>query len=82
MTLTEAYLRPLAECFTPEVAQRIVDFRPDTSADARLEELRDKANEGTLTDDEHREYEEFVEALDFVAALKLQARQMLDSKPK
>ncbi|MCE9604505.1 MAG: hypothetical protein K8U03_06315 [Planctomycetia bacterium] len=80
MTLTEAYLQPLAACFTPDVARRIIDFRPDVSAESRLTELRVKANEGTLTNNELAEYEEFVDTLDFVAALKVQARRTLDSK--
>lgn len=79
MTLTEAYLQPLAACFTPDVARRIVDFRPDASAERRLDELRGKANEGTLSDQERTEYEEFVDTLDFIVALKGQARRTLKS---
>jgi hypothetical protein len=79
MTLTEAYLQPLAACFTPDVARRIVEFRPDTFTERRLEELRAKANEGALSDAERQEYEEFVDTLDFVTALKLQARRTLNS---
>ena len=77
MTLTEAYLQPLAACFTPDVARRVLEFKPDASADQRLELLREKANEGTLTAGERREYEDFVDTLDFVAALKAQARRVL-----
>lgn len=77
MTLAEAYLGPLAACFTPDVAQRILELRPDGSAEARLEELREKANEGTLSEQERAEYEEFVDTLDFVAVLKAQARRSL-----
>ncbi len=78
MTISDAYLGPLAECFTPEVARRIIALRPDAQIDLRLENLREKANEGMLTDEERVEYEEFVETLDFVGLLKAHARKLLD----
>jgi hypothetical protein len=77
MTLLEAYLAPLAECFTPDVARRIVDFRPDAKTEERLSHLREKANDGTLSDSERAEYQEFIEALDFVGMLKARARSVL-----
>jgi hypothetical protein len=48
-------------------------------ADERLKSLREKANEGTLAAEERVEYELFVGTLDFVAALKAQARRVLSS---
>ena len=56
----DRFLRPFAECLTPEVAQRIVDLEPGPHSQSRLDELAAKANEGHLTDDEQQEYEEFV----------------------
>ncbi len=79
MTVLEAYMTPLAQCFTPDVARRIAEFRPDAVTEQRLEHLRERANEGDLTDAERAEYEEFVEALDFVGLLKAHARAMLNS---
>ena len=43
----------------------------------RLNELRSKANEGTLTDSERDEYEAFVEANDVLMLIKDKARSLL-----
>ncbi len=51
----ERLLEPLAACLTPEVARRIVDLRlDDPSTLERLDYLREKANEGMLTEQERR----------------------------
>ena len=39
-------LDPLTECFTPEVAVRVVGLRARPEIEARIEELATKANEG------------------------------------
>ena len=50
----ERLLEPGTACLTPEVAQRIVDLRlDDPSTLERLDDLREKANEGTLTAEGH-----------------------------
>jgi len=76
----DRFLDPVAECFTAGVAQRIVELPTDSQSVARLEQLREKANFGTLSDDERAEYEEFVEAMDFVAILKAKAKAVLDKQ--
>ncbi len=74
----ERMLEPLTACLTPEVAQRIVDLRlDDPSTLQRLEYLREKANEGTLTNPEQVEYEGFVEGNDLLMLIKDQARSVL-----
>lgn len=73
----DRFLRPFAECLTPEVAQRIVDLELDPHSQARLDELAAKANEVHLTDDEQQEYEEFVESIDLMGILKARARTVL-----
>jgi hypothetical protein len=80
MTVLDSYLDPLTACLTPDVAQRIVDLRPDLATEEKLAELRSRANEGLLTEAERIEYEEFVETLDFVALLKSKARALLESR--
>ena len=75
-----AMLDPVTACLTPEVARRITQVRlDDDETMLRLDELREKANEGTLTDDERSEYEGFVDAQDIIALLKLKARAVLSS---
>jgi len=74
-------LEPVAACLTPDVARRITEERlDDDDTVQRLEELREKANEGTLTDDEKSEYEGFVEGQDIIALLKLKAQLVLSSQ--
>lgn len=73
----DRFLRPFAECLTPEVAQSIVDLELDPHSQLRLDELSTKANEGHLTDDERQEYGEFVEGIDLMGILKARARTVL-----
>ena len=73
-------LDPVAACLTPEVAQRITEVRLDKLTVSRLEELREKANQGQLTAAEQAEYQEFVEAQDLLALLKDKARSVLERK--
>jgi hypothetical protein len=74
----ERMLEPLTACLTPEVAQRIVDLRlDDPSTLERLDYLREKANEGTLSEEERAEYEGFVAGNDLLMLIKDQARSVL-----
>ena len=70
-------LEPLTDALTPEVAAAIVGLRADPELEARVSELRRKANEGTLTAEEDAEYKEFVEAVDVVSILQAKSRRYL-----
>jgi hypothetical protein len=70
-------LDPLTDALTPESASAIVALRADAEVQARMEELRRKANEGTLTPDEDAEYKDFIEALDLVSIMQAKARRFL-----
>ena len=71
-------LDPIAACLTPEVAARIVAVRVDDAPlMVRLQYLRDRANEGELTQKERSEYEAFIEANDLLTLLKDKARSVL-----
>jgi hypothetical protein len=76
-TVSDRMLRPVTNCFTPEVARRIVDARLDADTQARIDELAAKANRGTLTEQERDEYAEFVEYIDLVGIIKAKARLLL-----
>ena len=76
-TVLDRLLDPLANCWTPDVAQRIVDQRPDAATQRWIDELASKANEGTLSPEERAEYEEYVESIDFIGILKAKARMVL-----
>ena len=60
-------LEPLEGEFTPEFARKLVELRADAALTAHIEELREKANTGTLTAEEDAEYKDFVEAVDIIA---------------
>jgi hypothetical protein len=77
LSVSDRMLRPLTDCFTTEVARRIVDARLDMETQARIDELAAKANHGTLTEEERQEYAEFVEYIDLVGIIKAKARLCL-----
>ena len=70
-------LAPVTQCFTPEVAERLVALRTDAETQSRIEELAEKANEGELSPEELAEYEDYVEAVDLIAILQSRARAVL-----
>jgi hypothetical protein len=82
MTVLDRFLDPLTDCLTPDVARRIVDLKIDPSLQSRLDELAEKANAGTLSAEELREYEEYVDGIDVVGILKAKARLSLVRHPQ
>ena len=74
-------LDPFAASLTPQAATQIVNFRADEQTQARLDELADKANEGTLTDAERQEYDKYLDALRLITVLQAKARRLLQQHP-
>jgi hypothetical protein len=70
-------LDPVAQCFTPEVAKRVAELRADPAVQARIEELAEKCNEGTITPEEIAEYDAYIQAMDVVAVLQKKARNLI-----
>jgi hypothetical protein len=70
-------LDPVAQCFTPEVAKRVAELRADPDVQARIEELAEKCNEGTITPEETAEYDAYIHAMDVVAVLQKKARTLI-----
>lgn len=70
-------LEPLGEILTPEVARKLVRFRFDSKAQARIDKLARRCNEGELSDSERREYEAYVNAIEFISILQAKARALL-----
>jgi hypothetical protein len=70
-------LDPVAQCFTPEVAKRVAELRADPVVQARIEELAEKCNEGTITPEEMAEYDAYIQAMDVVAVLQKKARTLI-----
>jgi hypothetical protein len=67
----------LGRILTPEVARKLVRFRFDSKAQAHINKLARKCNEGKLSPAELREYETCVWAIDFIAILQAKARALL-----
>jgi hypothetical protein len=78
--ILDELLDSLAHCFTPAVAEEVVNLQYDAQVQGKLQELRTKANEGSLSDSEREEYVAFVEAVDFIAILQAKSRQILQEK--
>ena len=70
-------LDPVAECFTPEVANRVAELRVNPAVQARVEELAAKCNEGTITPEEMAEYDAYIQAMDVIAVLQKKARSLI-----
>jgi hypothetical protein len=70
-------LDPVAQCFTPEVAKRVVELRADPAVQARIEELAEKSNEGIITPEEMAEYDAYIQAMDIVAVLQKKASTLI-----
>jgi len=68
------FLEQFTETFTPELAEHFANLPPHPELQARLDELGEKANEGTLTEEERSEYQTYVEAMDVIALLRVEAQ--------
>ena len=64
-----------------EFARELAALRATPDVQARLDELADKGNEGTLTDEERAEYLAHVDAIDLISILQAEARSVLARRP-
>jgi hypothetical protein len=70
-------LEPLTEAFTPEMASTLLSLRADSELEAHIDELCQKANDGTLTAAEDAEYRDLIEAIDLISIIQGKARRFL-----
>lgn len=70
-TSLHRFLEQFTDTFTPELAEHFVNLPPSPELQARLDALGEKANDGTLTDEERGEYATYVEAMDVIALLRV-----------
>lgn len=75
--LLSTYLDPIAEELTPQQARKILSVKPTDQLIARVHELGEKANSGTLSEHESAEYEYYVDVDDAIGLLKAKARNLL-----
>jgi hypothetical protein len=68
--------------FTPELAKYFAELpKPNPEFQARLDALAEKANEGILSPEEAKEYDKYVEYMDFIALMRLKARLRVSTLP-
>ncbi len=79
-SILDRVLDPFTTCLTAEVAKRLVDFRADEETQALVDRLADKANRGTLSEQERAEYRQLIEAFDLITVLQAKARTLLDGQ--
>lgn len=79
VTELDGLMESLSRCFDTESARRLVELQVAIPVQERIDWLAERANEGSLTHDERLEYEALINAADFIAILKLKARQQLNS---
>lgn len=70
-------LEPVSRSFGLKTARALVALRMDESAQARVEKLAEKCNEGRLTAAERAEYEAYVQASTLIGILQAKARRLL-----
>ena len=69
----------LVDCFTPDVAQRVAALRASPEVQAKLDDLADRCNEGTLSAEERERYEYYVRGINLITLLQAKCRSMLKS---
>jgi len=70
----------VGEKLNEEAAQQLISLKADPDLQARMDELAEKANEGTLTPAERVEYEDSIAAGNLLNILKAIARVQLENK--
>jgi len=80
--LLDQLLDPFTQCLDAESARRVIAFGISPAVEQRVNVLAQRANEGTLTEDERTDYEALINAADFIAILKLKAQRKLTSNAR
>jgi hypothetical protein len=79
--LLDRLLDPVGRALSPEAARRLVALRADEDAQASIDALADRANDGLLTPDERAQYESLVATANVIAVLQAKARMVLLDTP-
>ena len=77
LSYLDRLLDALTDTLTPESATALLSLRADPEVEARIDELRRKANEGALTQAEEAEYKDFIAAVDVVSIIQAKAQRFL-----
>jgi hypothetical protein len=79
--IMDRLLDPVARCFTPEGAERLLEVELDASVRQRLDDLAAKSSAGTLTEAEQSEFEGCVDLIDFIGVLQAKVGALLGDAP-
>ena len=74
---TDTFLGLDADQFTDPMARAVLAFSATDQVKNRSAELADKANFGTITDDERAEYERYIDLAEMLAIMKSRAKRFL-----
>ena len=68
---------PVGRCLSEDAARELASLRADEGVQAKVRELAEKCNEGTLTEEERAEYESYVIASAVVTILQAKVHARL-----
>lgn len=77
-SLVAKMLEPAFRALPPDVARCIVEYKGDEELERQIEVLAEKANEGELTPEEHKEYASYIRAGNILATMQAVARRALN----
>jgi len=75
--LLDRILDPVGRALSPDGARQLLAVRADDDAQSQIDQLADRANQGTLTAEERAEYELLIAASSVIAVLQAKARSVL-----
>jgi hypothetical protein len=70
-------IEPIVRTLTPEVARALVQLRADPELQGHIDRLAKKCNQGTLTPEEHDEYETSIRFANYLAIIQAKSRRLL-----
>ena len=72
----DQFLNPAAGWLSPQGAQRLVEWTVDDELRQRIEVLGQKANLGTLSEDEEAEYQAYLDDTEVISLLQAKTRRL------
>src|SRR4051812_18062031 len=77
INVLDRLLEPVGRSMTPDLARELIELRAAPEVQARIDDLAERCNEGTLTPEERAEYESCVQAIHLIGILQRKARRVL-----
>jgi hypothetical protein len=77
INVLDRLLEPIGRSITPDLARELIELRATPEVQARIDDLAERCNEGTLTPEERAEYESYVQAIHLIGSLQRKAMRVL-----